>query len=214
MKCLLNTCKTILVLAITIHSIVSCSSSRQSQGFKYRTTVEAPDIGLGSQAIKLEYKAVRTNREIHENNIPSEEFRELKFPGDKVTGKLSGLEKEKMIKITEAVRNEYRQQLENGAPMTNRELVKKITETLVSNGTIDHLSNSGMKKLDRLAKKMDKKLLKQEKDIDVKNNTNLELFFLIMGIAGLVLGILGVWIGWLLLVVFGGLYLYYKLVKD
>jgi hypothetical protein len=61
---------------------------------------------------------------------------------------------------------------------------------------------------------MDKKLKKQGNEIDWRNNTPLELFFMIMAIAGLVLGIVGVSFGWFVFIVFAGIWLYFKLVVD
>jgi len=106
--------------------------------------------------------------------------------------------------------------LQQDAPekTTNREMMKKVTKRMVETGQISSLTAREEKKLDRAAAKMDKKLKKQGNEIDWRNNTPLELFFMIMAIAGLVLGIVGVSFGWFVFIVFAGIWLYFKLVVD
>jgi hypothetical protein len=213
MKYLMHTCKFVLVFLITGGVLASCSASRHIEGFYYHSPTNAPDIKARNEAIRFDKVEVLPAGQKSQNDILEEEMENIHVVADKISRKLSPVEKDKMQKISGAFISESRIQQENGTVLTNQELVEKVTNSLVSNGTINPLSERDSKKLDRLARKLDKKIQKDGKDIDVKNNTNLELFFLIMGVAGLVLGILGVWFGWLLLVVFGGLYLYYKLVK-
>jgi hypothetical protein len=212
MKHLLNTVRLFLVFAAGIFAF-ACSTSRQSGGFSYQSNANAPAISHG-----IEAPAVAINRAVisaspAEPDKSGSEIQAIHAMTEKISRKLTKAEQEKIHKISEAMIRESQFRNESGTPTTNRELVKTVTEKLVSDRAIDQISARDMKKLDRLAFKLDKKLQKEGKDIDVKNNTNLELFFMIMGIAGLILGILGVWVGWLLFVVFGGLWLYYKLVK-
>ncbi len=213
MKYLLNECRIFLIIAVLVYTIASCSSSRYSGGFSYHSNAKAPDIRSGNEAVPAAREQASVKAGQTDQDVSATEIEAINSMTDKITRKLTSDEMERMRKITEAFKEESHFQQENGTPISNRELVRMVSEKLVTNGTIDQLSARDMKKLDRQAQKMDKKLKKEGKDIDVKNNTNLELFFLIMGIAGLVLGILGVWVGWLLFLVFGGLYLYYKLVK-
>lgn len=70
------------------------------------------------------------------------------------------------------------------------------------------------KTLRKLSARMEKKLRKQGNEIDFRNNTPLELFFMIMAGAGLVLGIFGIGLGWFVFIVAGGIWLYYKLVVN
>jgi hypothetical protein len=213
MKSPMNACGLVLLFIVMSYGFASCSSSRNTDGFNYRSGSNAPDIGKGNEGIqpgKFQVLAI-TKKSLKDASI--KEIDNINSFAEKISRELTPAARNKMQKMAEAIKKESRTHQENGTPITNRELIKQVTNNLVSSGTINPMTKSDMKKLDRLAKKLDRKIQKEGKDIDVKNNTNLELFFLIMGLAGLVLGILGVWVGWLLFVVFGGLYLYYKLVK-
>jgi membrane-associated HD superfamily phosphohydrolase len=197
-----------LVVTLTIAALmVSCSSSKYA-GYGYRPNSKAPDIASGNET------AVRTKNEIKLQEASSSEDKIVAEATEKMNKSLSSEEKDKFKKIDEAFHNELNEQRKSGEITSNRELMHTVTKKLTDEGTIEKLTPSQEKKLDKLTLKMDKKVLKQGKEIDATHNTNLELFFLIMAVAGLVLGILGVWLGWLLLVVFGGLWLYYKLVRD
>lgn len=74
------------------------------------------------------------------------------------------------------------------------------------------VSNDREVKSTHLSRKAIRKMERQPPEIDWGNNTSLEWFFLIMSGVGLVVGILGVGIGWFAFLVFGGLWLYRKLV--
>lgn len=74
------------------------------------------------------------------------------------------------------------------------------------------VSNDREVKSAHLSRKALRKMERQPPDIDWGNNTSMEWFFLIMSGVGLVVGILGVGIGWFAFLVFGGLWLYRKLV--
>jgi uncharacterized iron-regulated membrane protein len=101
-----------------------------------------------------------------------------------------------------------------GKPISHQALAQEMTGRMVLEGKMPPLSEKQQQTLDRLTKKMDKKLRQQGREIDWKNNTGLELFFMIMAIGGLVLGIIGIAFGWFVFIVFAGLWLYWKLVKD
>ena len=199
-----------LVVTFTIAALMASCSSSKYAGYGYKPNSKAPDIASGNE------KAVRTTNEIklQEATSVSSEDKLVAEATEKMNKSLSSEEKDKFKKIDEAFHNELNEQRKSGEITSNRELMHAVTKKLTEEGTIEKLTPSQEKKLDKLALKMDKKVLKQGKEIDATHNTNLELFFLIMAVAGLVLGILGVWLGWLLLVVFGGLWLYYKLVRD
>jgi hypothetical protein len=98
--------------------------------------------------------------------------------------------------------------------LTPANLASELASGLAASGQISPLTARQEKKLQKLASRMDRKMKKQGKEIDWKNNSDLELFFMIMAIAGLVLGILTVGFGWFVFIVFAGLWLYWKLVKD
>lgn len=63
-------------------------------------------------------------------------------------------------------------------------------------------SRAGMRKSDR-----------EPPEIDWGNNSRKDWFFLIMSGLGLIVGLFGVGFGWIVFLVFGGLYLYRKIVK-
>jgi|GEM_PF-5824371 len=185
--------------------VSSCSSSRFYKDYNYSPREHAPDISGTEQASK-EVLEANSNK----NSTVQINHSETNTGNEPVSLENSG----KINVVVQAFKEEMVAKEETTEQSSNRELMKKVTNRLVDEGQIDNLSSREVKKLDRLAAKMDKKLKKQGNEIDWRHNTPLELFFMIMAIAGLVLGILSVSFGWFIFIVFGGLWLYFKLVED
>jgi len=200
----------ILLLTGMMAGMFSCSSSRLYKNYTYSPKEHAPDMG-GSIMASPEEKSNTLSYE--RVNTPSSTVSEgaAILPNTN----LNDIEnKEKIDLVQKAFKEEMAIMQESGENTSNKELIKKVTEKLTETGQIKPLSKTQEKKLDQLAVKMDKKLKKQGNGIDWRNNTPLELFFMIMSIAGLVLGIVGLAFGWFVFIVFGGLWLYFKLVED
>lgn len=199
-----------LLLTGMMAAMFSCSSSRLYKNYTYSPKENAPDMG-GSILVTPEEKS---NTYTYERvNTPSTTVSE----GAAIVPNtnLNEIEnKEKIELVQKAFKEEMALIQESGENTSNKELIKKVTEKLTGTGHIEPLSKTQQKKLNQLAVKMDKKLKKQGNGIDWRNNTPLELFFMIMSIAGLVLGIVGLAFGWFVFIVFGGLWLYFKLVED
>ncbi len=200
----------VLLLTGLMAGIFSCSSSRMYKNYTYSPKENAPDMG-GSILASPEEKS---NTQGYESvNLPSTSATE----GAAVlpSANLNDVEnKEKMDLIQKTFKEEMAIMQESSEITSNKELIKNVTSKLTESGQIQPLSKAQEKKLNQLAVKMDKKLKKQGNGIDWRNNTPLELFFMIMSIAGLVLGIVGLAFGWFVFIVFGGLWLYFKLVED
>lgn len=199
----------IVFVIFIITGSLSCSSARFYKDYSYAPKGQVPDINgenkpstqetdvKKSSAAVLHITEAETSL-VAETNQKSQEF----------------TENEKTEQIVLAFKEEMAVQQELNEKVSNRQLMKKVSQRLTDEGKISPLSKTQEKKLDRMASKMDKKLKKEGNGIDYKNNTPLELFFMIMSIAGLVLGILAVHWGWFIFIVFGGLWLYFKLVED
>lgn len=195
-----------LPLFILILMFTSCSSSRFYKDYQYAPREQAPDIS-GREEATLEKAPEKEKVVITENTVS----------GDKentVSHQQTAENTQKMQQVVQAFKEEMVLQQDAPEKITNREMMKKVTKRMVENGQISSLTAREEKKLDRAAAKMDKKLKKQGNEIDWRNNTPLELFFMIMAIAGLVLGIVGVSFGWFVFIVFAGIWLYFKLVVD
>ena len=192
-----------IVLFVFLFS--SCNSSRLYKDYNYSPRENAPDISgnvLGVPEPQPTSPVLVTNTPQAERENIAEQ-------------NISNPENEQKIKVVvHAFREEMAAEQETVSKNSNRELIKKVSNRLVEEGQISNLSPREEKKLDRMAAKMDKKLKKQGNEIDWRNNTPLELFFMIMAIAGLVLGIVSVSFGWFVFIVFAGLWLYFKLVED
>jgi hypothetical protein len=181
-------------------ALFSCQSSRLAGGFSYHGNEKAPDVGSSGQ-----YQAL---------SHPSTRPVSTTDPIEAVVAS-APVEKQNEARIVAmAMQEELAVNAQNGVATTHRELVHSVTEKLVKSGQIEPISAKKMHQLDKMAAKMDQKAQKQGPSIDMKNMSGIEWFFLIMAAAGLVLGIIGVSLGWLVLVVFGGLFLYWKLVQD
>jgi len=194
-----------LFIVAMVLLVSSCSSSRFYKDYNYSPREHAPDISGTEQASK-EVLEANSNK----NSTVQINHSETNTGNEPVSLENSG----KINVVVQAFKEEMVAKEETTEQSSNRELMKKVTNRLVDEGQIDNLSSREVKKLDRIAAKMDKKLKKQGNEIDWRHNTPLELFFMIMAIAGLVLGILSVSFGWFIFIVFGGLWLYFKLVED
>jgi hypothetical protein len=195
-----------LFITIMILDFTSCSSSRFYKDYQYTPREQAPDIS-GTEESTLNKAPEKDNVVITEN--PASDDKE-----NTVSDQQTAENTQKMQQVVQAFKEEMVLQQDAPEKTTNREMMKKVTKRMVENGQISSLTAREEKKLDRAAAKMDKKLKKQGNEIDWRNNTPLELFFMIMAIAGLVLGIVGVSFGWFVFIVFAGIWLYFKLVVD
>jgi hypothetical protein len=195
-----------LFITIMILVFTSCSSSRFYKDYQYTPREQAPDIS-GTEESILNKAPEKDNVVITEN--PASDDKENTVSDQQIAENT-----QKMQQVVQAFKEEMVLQQDAPEKTTNREMMKKVTKRMVENGQISSLTAREEKKLDRAAAKMDKKLKKQGNEIDWRNNTPLELFFMIMAIAGLVLGIVGVSFGWFVFIVFAGIWLYFKLVVD
>jgi hypothetical protein len=195
-----------LFIVIMIMMFISCSSSRFYKDYQYTPREQAPDIS-GTEEVSSEKAPEKVKTVISENPVYQEKE-------NTASHQLTPENSQKMQQVVQAFKEEIVLQQDAPEKTTNREMMKKVTNRMVESGQISSLTSREEKKLDRAAAKMDKKLKKQGNEIDWRNNTPLELFFMIMAIAGLVLGIVGVSFGWFVFIVFAGIWLYFKLVVD
>lgn len=195
-----------LFIVITIMMFTSCSSSRFYKDYQYTPREQAPDIS-GTEEVSSEKAPEKVKTVITETPVYHDKE-------NTASHQLTPENSQKMQQVVQAFKEEMVLQQDAPEKTTNREMMKKVTKRMVESGQISSLTTREEKKLDRAAAKMDKKLKKQGNEIDWRNNTPLELFFMIMAIAGLVLGIVGVSFGWFVFIVFAGIWLYFKLVVD
>jgi hypothetical protein len=195
-----------LFTVVLIMMFTSCSSSRFYKDYQYTPREQAPDIS-GTEEAPME-KGPKKEKTVLTETLVSDNKENTVSPQQTADNT------QKMQQIVNAFKEEMVLQQDAPEKTTNREMMKKVTNRLVETGQISSLTTREEKKLDRAAAKMDKKLKKQGNEIDWRNNTPLELFFMIMAIAGLVLGIVGVSFGWFVFIVFAGIWLYFKLVVD
>jgi hypothetical protein len=200
----------ILLLIGLMTGIFSCSSSRIYKNYTYSPKENAPDMGGSIQASPEEKSNTHSNETVTSPSSSSTEGASA-LPHINLN---DAENKEKIDLVQKTFKEEMAFMQGSDEKSSNKELIKNVTAKLTESGQIQPLSKAQEKKLNKLAVKMDKKLKKQGNGIDWRNNTPLELFFMIMSIAGLVLGIVGLAFGWFVFIVFGGLWLYFKLVED
>jgi hypothetical protein len=199
-----------LLITGMMAGLFSCSSSRMYKNYTYTPKENAPDMGGIIQSTQEEKSQPLMNEPVQNQPVTHAEIAQISISPDLMTTE----NKEKIALVQKTFKEELAQMQESGETASNKELIKKVTSKLTETGQINQLSHSQEKKLNKLAVKMDKKLKKQGDGIDWRHNSSLELFFMIMSIAGLVLGIVGIAFGWFVFIVFGGLWLYWKLVQD
>lgn len=195
----------LLMSALMTTLLFSCQSSRMAGGFTYSGSKKAPDMGASGQTIT----SVEPKAAVAPSSAPTPSY-DL----DKAVGMVPAEKQEQARAVAQAIKEEMAVNAQNGKTVTHREALHSVTEKLVKSGQIAPISAQNMKKMDKMARKMDQKAQKQGPDLDMRNISGLEWFFLIMSGAGLVLGIIGVALGWVVFLVFGGLFLYWKLVQD
>jgi hypothetical protein len=196
-----------LVLVVLVSS---CGSSRFYKGYAYRGSASAPDVsGETVQAPASNAPALIVRDEAVEQSAAEINLSEAQALVDQASD-----QPEEVKMVADATIREIRKSSVEGQEISHASLAKQVTGSLAASGQIQPLTAQQEKKLAKATAKMDRKLKQQGKEIDWKNNTGLELFFMIMAIAGLVLGIASVGFGWFVFIVFAGLWLYWKLVKD
>jgi hypothetical protein len=191
----------------------SCGSARLYKGYGYTGSQHAPD--MGGQQVEQDAAAVSS-----ETAFPEAQGEELAQQQDGKTADIQVLisqaenQPTPIRELAVSALGDASRMAADGKTITHQTLAREVTSTMVASGKIQPLHPKHQQKLDKLTAKMDQKLQQQGREIDWKNNSGLELFFMIMAIAGLVLGIIGVAFGWFVFIVFAGLWLYWKLVKD
>lgn len=195
----------------------SCGSSRLYKGYGYTGSQHAPDMGGQTTSAPAEQETTTVQPAIPVQAVQADGLPQQ--PDTKtadIQSMISQAEDQPapIRQAAAAALNDASRMAADGKPITHQSLAREVTSTMVASGKIQPLNPKHQEKLDKLTAKMDRKLQQQGREIDWKNNSGLELFFMIMAIAGLVLGIIGVAFGWFVFIVFAGLWLYWKLVKD
>jgi hypothetical protein len=194
----------LLVSAMLTISLFSCQSSRMTGGFTYSGSRNAPDMGASGQSMPpVEPGTAKA--------VSPTTTSPVKDELDQAVAMIPADKQEQARTIAQAIKEEMALNAQSGHAVTHREMLHTVTDKLVKNGQIALISPENM---DKMAQKMDKKAQKQGPDLDMRNISGLEWFFLIMSGAGLTLGIIGIALGWVVFLVFGGLFLYWKLVQD
>jgi hypothetical protein len=211
-----NSGKMVLACCLALAGI-SCGSNRLYKGYGYTGSANALDMGGQVYPAPLTQVEQTVTAETHQATAP---IASTQQDLDTKTGEINDLigqaadQPAPVREMAGAALDDAARLAAEGKPISHQALAQEMTGRMVSEGKMPPLSEKQQQTLDRLTKKMDKKLRQQGREIDWKNNTGLELFFMIMAIGGLVLGIIGIAFGWFVFIVFAGLWLYWKLVKD
>lgn len=188
----------------------SCGSSRFYKGYTYQGSAAAPDVSGETHPVP----ATENQPPVTGNEAVKPSTAETPVNASPAMAALADDQREEVNLVADVAIMEARKMSGEEKEITHRSLAKEVTGSLVESGKIMPLNAKQEKKLSKFVSKMDRKMKKQGREIDWKNNSGLELFFMIMAIAGLVLGIIGQGFGWFVFIVFAGLWLYWKLVKD
>ena len=211
-----NPSRLFLLAAVFLATLNSCSSSRFYNGYTYKGSSQAPDLGgtvtSGSESEQPASMETATPIETiaAQTALPPQVSLAAEF--DPLL-----LAEQAPVPVREMAEKTFAQASQiaaEGRRITHKELARELTNSLVQEGKMAPLTARQERKLHRMTAKMDRKMQQQGKEIDWKHNSGLELFFMIMAIGGLVLGIIAIPFGWFVFIVFAGLWLYWKLVKD
>jgi hypothetical protein len=200
-----------VLFAMTILTCISCGSSRFYKDLKpYVSRENPPDVGSGDAT--AEDAPSHPDNPAVQTGIPS-----LQMETEQTIAGTTGpsiRQTEAMEPLRDAVAQELALARTEDRTVSDREILARAGKRLAAEQQGGALSGRQEKRIDKMARKMERRINAGGPDIDFRNNTPLELFFMIMSAAGLVLGIFGVGFGWFVFIVFGGIWLYYKLVVD
>lgn len=211
----LNPSRLCLAAAVFLATLSSCSSSRFYNGYTYKGSSQAPDLGGTITPTDEAGRTAADPSATDETITPQATPTETEAASVDINQLLDAEQTPAAVKEMAAkTLAQASQMAADGKRITHQELARELTHTLVQEGKMAPLTARQERKLNRMTAKMDRKMQQQGKEIDWKHNSGLELFFMIMAIGGLVLGIIAIPFGWFVFIVFAGLWLYWKLVKD
>lgn len=203
-----------LLVIIVFSALVSCNSSRYSGGFSYKAKDPGMDIGSSGYVVP----GTNNDQARQENNMSnsSDPISSVEFPAEENIS-LSNTEKDKFSEARKMVIEEYQKQIAerqgnmNPAPIKSSEVIAHVAVQMEQKGMIKEVSEKKMRKIEKMADKWDRKVQKRQHDGFL--GEGIDLFLAIMAIAGLAVALIfGTFVGVLIFLVFGGIWLYRKLV--
>jgi hypothetical protein len=191
--------------------LFSCSASRYSNGFAYRSNDPGIDIGSGNYRAPVPDPVQSAQNSRKADAIEKLKAEDVQQYLENQHVALSENDKEKINTITSMVKEEYHKQKASGqmGPAT-KDIVRNVTTQLQEKGMISELSDKKLHRIEKLSNKLDKKMQKHSGFL----GEGIDLFFAILAIAGLAIALIfGAWIGLLMFIVFGAIWLYRRLVS-
>ncbi len=203
-----NSSFTLIALTCLLAVIITSSCSRKITGFSYQSKVKAPDVAEGNSIKGVNEQHISAENKIAEPIVQYNGIQLTEEPAIEIQ------KKEKLNQLNQIASEEFtkleQQNRDAGitAPVSAKQLVKNMADQMIEKGVVKDISEKKMKNLEKMASKWEKK--KQLGKENFLGSGNM-LLFAIIALGGLVLGIFVTWVGWLIFVVFGGIWLYKKL---
>ena len=201
-----------LFFVVLLTIFASCNSSKYAAGFSYKSKDPGMDIGSSGYTAPVGTTTLVTEETDLNNNSNAAET----LSDDHI--KISSSENEKFSMVRSMVIEEYQKQkmqreaMANPAPIRSSEIIANVTAQMEEKGMIHDVSEKKLHKIEKLADKWDKKNQKHAKEGFL--GEGVDLFLAIMAIAGLAVALIfGTFIGVVIFLVFGGVWLYRKLVQ-
>ena len=189
-----------LLLLILTTVLFSCASSRRQDGFTYKPTYSAPDIGAGEESPIIENIVINTTQGTT-NNLSTQPELSMHLNDEQ-----KGLMQE-MVQVG----------LEDQKSNADLDFKNTVRKMALTYGEKTHVSfgKKQLKRLDRLAMKMEKMHKKESgPDVNWAPVNNLEWAILGAAAVGLFVGIFGVGFGWAVFLIAALAYLYFKLLHN
>jgi hypothetical protein len=187
-------------MIIVLAMLASCAASKRQDGFSYKPKYAGPDIQVGGGGLEVEEKT-----EVEGGGLKVEE--QLEMGGGSLKVEEEGALQE-LIATGITVQSE--QTITPEFKTSVREMAKQYGEKRQIS-----YSEKQLKKLDRIAVKLEKQhQKKQGPDVTWGPSNNLEWAILGAAAVGLFVGIFGIGFGWAIFLLAALAYLYFKLLHN
>ncbi|PWU04014.1 MAG: hypothetical protein C5B52_02315 [Bacteroidetes bacterium] len=195
------------VFVVGIAFLVSCNSSKYAGGFSYKSKDPGMDIASSGYTAPVAEKAPE-EISLNDNAETTEVLTDAHV-------KISPEQNEKLSEVRALVIEEYykqkmkREVTASQAPIKSSEIIANVATQMQEKGMIENISEKKLHKIEKMADKMDKKAEKRGGFL----GEGIDLFLAILAIAGLAVALIfGTFIGVIIFLVAGGIWLYRKLV--
>lgn len=190
-------------MIIVLAMLASCAASKRQDGFSYRPKYAGPDMQVGGGGLEV-------GERVKEEQVEGERLKVIEkteLEGGRLTEEDEGA-------LQELIATGINVQSEQTSPPEFKTSVREMAKQYGEKRQIRY-SEKQLKKLDRIAVKLEKQhQKKQGPDVTWGPSNNLEWAILGAAAVGLFVGIFGIGFGWAIFLLAALAYLYFKLLHN